>query len=331
MPAILCIDPYAGYGATVAQLAAVAHLDAKICAGAQEGLDCLNGSESYELMVVVDQPDDDGSGVNLIRSARLLASRATMPIVFLMAERDLELAHTALQAGATEIYLRSETAQLGSLLGELSKPLPKQEQTGRILLVEDDEFQAAYIKLLCESLGFVVDQCGSVDAGMALLEEHDYQFAIIDILLLGTQSGLTLVRHIRQQPPPYSRLPVMVISTFNDAARRVEALRLGADDYLNKPFAQEEFVWRLQRIMQDHSDVGHDTRNPTAPVLPAWKRYGLSQRESEICEELIRGVSDKQIANDLNISFWTVRTHIGRVFAKLGVINRRELMTRTWA
>lgn len=328
MPTILCIDLSNNYGSTVAQMAKESRLEAKICGSAQEGLDCLASDEAYELMVVVNSVNDDGTGVKLIRSTRLLASRATMPIIWIMAERDLELAHTALQAGATEIYLQSEISQLGGLMSDLSKPLPIPIKAGRVLLVEDDEFQAAFVGLLCNTLGFAVDQCDSVDAGIALLKEHDYQFAVIDILLVGTQSGLTLVRHIRQSTSPHAQLPIMVISSFNDAARRVEALRLGADDFLSKPFSQEEFVWRLQRIMQDRPDSAIENIHLATPVLPTWKRHGLSLRESEICDELIRGVSDKQIAIDLNISFWTVRTHIGKVFNKLGVINRRELMAR---
>jgi len=329
MPTMLCIDFSGNQSKAVTQLAAASGLNIKSCGNAQEGLEYLNSSDNYVLMLVVNQENtNDDAGLNIIRSARLLANRATMPVILLMKDRDLELAHTALLAGATEVYLRAEIALLNNLMNEFSKPVPEIMQSGRMLLVEDDEFQADFITLLCQALGFTVDHCDSVDAGIELVNKHQYQFAVVDILLLGTQSGLSLLRYIRQMNVPQSSIPIMVISGFNDAARRVEALRLGADDYLSKPFSQEEFIWRLQRIMQDHSNHDHGKPSPTTSHLPKWKKYGLSSRESEICAELIRGISDKQIAIELNISFWTVRTHIGKVFNKLDVINRRELMAR---
>jgi two-component system response regulator FixJ len=126
---------------------------------------------------------------------------------------------------------------------------------------------------------------------------------------------------------------VLVISGFEDRARRIEAFRCGADDFLTKPFFSEEFVWRLRRIMQTDDEVN------VAPVLPAngevtkisaddWQNRNLSRRELEVCERLLQGMSDKQISDDLHIAFWTVRTHVRNVFIKLGLINRRELMSR---
>lgn len=54
----------------------------------------------------------------------------------------------------------------------------------------------------------------------------------------------------------------------------------------------------------------------------------LSKRESEIFQMIIAGKSDRSIAGDLGISFWTVRGHIQHIFNKTGAINRRELMCR---
>lgn len=327
MSSILCIDPSASYGALVAQMAAQIGLGVRICSDSQTGFECLLGSESYKLMVVANQLKGEFCGIDLIRSARLLAGRVKMPIIFIMSEHDMTLAHDAMVAGATEVCMRSETTLLDSLIGDLSRPAPVPSLSGRVLLAEDSESQRAYVTHLCQTIGFTVDQCVSVQESLEKLRSRDYQLAVIDIVLLGAQNGLTLVRHIRRATRTVSRLPILVMSGFNDIARRVEALRLGADDYLNKPFAEEEFVWRLQRIMQDNSGSEHG-RHEVEPSLIDWRKCGLSIREGQICEALIRGSSDKQIAADLDISFWTVRTHVSRIFAKLGVLNRRELMAK---
>jgi DNA-binding NarL/FixJ family response regulator len=328
MTAILCVEPSASYRALVSRLAVEAGVDTTIFHEAKNAFDYLNSQQPCALMIVADQLDGAESGVNLIRSARLLASRATMPILFVMTERDADLALSAMQAGSTEIVLRSDSALLDSLIHEYTNPLQEFPQTGRALLVEDSDSQAAYVEQLCVALGLGVDRCVSMEEGVERLKKGDYQIAIIDIVLQGMGSGLSLVRHIRQLPSPRSRLPVLVMSGFNDVARRIEALRIGADDFLNKPFAEEEFVWRLRRIIQARSTNGHETPNSPSPELLTWQKRGLSLRESEICKALIQGVNDKQIAADLHISFWTVRTHISSIFTKLGVINRRELMAR---
>jgi two-component system cell cycle response regulator len=336
MTSILCVEPSASYCALLSKMAAELGAEASVCQDTAAAFRHLDGARPYAVMIVSDQLNDNETGVGLIRSARLLASRATMPILFLMNERCHDLAFSAMQAGATEVVLRSDSELLNSLLREFANPLQQPVQTGRILLVEDSESQALYIAQLCAALGLGVDRCASMEGGVEYLRKGEYQAAIVDIVLQGMNSGLALVRHIRQLSLPHSRMPVLVMSGFNDVARRIEALRIGADDFLNKPFAEEEFVWRLSRVMQGRPGSrqesighasGHSSGNAPVDVL-AWQQRGLSLRESEICKALIQGVNDKQIAADLHISFWTVRTHISSIFTKLGVINRRELMAR---
>ena len=331
MASILCVDPSASYRALVEQLAADSGADTIFCHDTHSAFRCLNDAQPYALMIVANKLDDDETGVDVIRSARLLANRATMPILFIMTDRDPDLAFSAMQAGATEVVLRSDSVLLGYLINEFSSPLQGPAQTGRVLLVEDSESQADYVKQICVTLGLGVDRCLSVEEGIGCLKQNEnYQIAVVDIVLQGMNSGLALVRHIRKLAPPRSRLPILVMSGFNDAARRIEALRAGADDFLNKPFAEEEFVWRLHRIIQASSSNGRENikLHRRSEDTLAWQQLGLSLREIDVCKALMRGVNDKQIAADLNISFWTVRTHISSIFNKLEVLNRRELMAR---
>lgn len=310
------------------KLASEAGVDAITCRDVAEATRHLNDSRSYALLIVANQIGNNGDGVNLIRTTRLFANRAAMPIVFVMTDRNLALAHVAMQAGATEVLLRADRTLLGSFISEAANPLPAPVRTGRALVVEDNRSQAAYFEQMCLALGFGVDRSTSMEGGVEFLRNGSYQIAIIDIVLEGVNSGLALIRHIRQLPPPRSLLPILVVSGFDDAARRIEALRLGADDFLSKPVAEEEFVWRLQRIIQLRAASSPETFGTPAPDQLAWQQHGLSLREGEICDALMKGANDKQIASDLRISFWTVRTHIGRIFAKLSVLNRRELMAR---
>lgn len=328
MNSILCIDSSRSYCAALSELASDAGLNAVLCYDAEQARRYLDGKRTFLLTIVSNDIDDDDTGMRLLQHARKNAERATMPIAYVIKERDLELAHAAFQAGATEVLLHSDDELIRHFIFEAANSLQKSLQAGRVLLVEDENCQAEHLQEICLLQGLKVDRCISMEEGVACLQKSDYQIAIIDILLKGLNSGLTLVRHIRQLPPPRSLMPILVISGFDDAARRIEALRIGADDFLAKPFAEEEFLWRLHKISQSRANHENEIPKAAMPDLSSWQQHGLSSRESEICQALIRGLNDKQIAHDLNISFWTVRTHITKIFTKLGVLNRRELMAR---
>lgn len=328
MNSILCIDPSHSYCNELANLASDSGLRAIVCLDAAQARAQLDGPHHFILMIVSHKITDQESGFDLLEQARHQPNRATMPIAYVIENRDIELARDAFQAGATEVVLRSDNEMIRHFILEAANSIQKFLQSGRVLLVEDENCQAEHLEEICQLQGLKVDRCISMEEGVERLQQTEYQVAIIDILLKGLNSGLMLVRHIRQLPPPRSLMPILVISGFEDAARRIEALRIGADDFLAKPFAEEEFLWRLQKITQPRLPQESDVAKAGLPDLTPWQQHGLSGRESEICSALIRGLNDKQIAQDLNISFWTVRTHITKIFTKLGVLNRRELMAR---
>lgn len=322
--ALLCVHGDPLLQATVARLAKSAGLEVDACDSAVAALHRLTSRDPVELMMV-GSALVDGDGSQLIAACRLLSHRVALPIAFLLESRDLAASHGAFQAGATEVFQQDDAAGLQNFVREFSQAQQDRLFAGRVLLLEDSDSHAAYVGELCAALGLPADRAISVEQGLALFAANTYQLAVIDIVLEGMQSGLAMVRHIRQSPT-HGRLPVLVISGFDDVARRIEALRAGASDFLNKPFAEEEFVWRVRRLLQDQAL--HEA--PSAAEAPAarWRRFGLTAREAEICEALVLGKSDKAISGELGISFWTVRTHIQRVFSKLGVLNRRELMLR---
>ena len=116
----------------------------------------------------------------------------------------------------------------------------------RILVVEDNELVADAIVRGLAMAGFAVDRAANAEsASVALAAEH-FDLALLDIGLPGTD-GLTLLRRLRSDGNP---LPVMVLTARDTLAAKVEALDLGADDFLIKPFEQAELAARCRALIR---------------------------------------------------------------------------------
>lgn len=271
----------------------------------------------------------DGEGIELIQGLRMLPSLASTPILFVVADDGTAQVRAALVAGATEVCGMAAQHCLENALSAMAAGLGAPSQGGRALIIEDDTFFARLIAVVCGKLGIAVDLASSVEQAFDLFQKHRYQAVVSDVLLIGRETGIDLVRRIRQLPDERARVPILVISNYNDTARRLEVLRCGADGYLSKPFLAEELFWRLRNLLEragaplaaDQAAPANDDAPPDAAAPGT-----LSERETEIARAVAQGLSDKKIAEQFGISFWTVRSHINRIFSKLGLANRAGLV-----
>ena len=116
----------------------------------------------------------------------------------------------------------------------------------RILIVEDDELVADALKRGLAAAGFAVDRVASAEQAEAALATEEFDLAVVDIGL-PKADGLTLVRRLRRGG---SGLPVLILTARDGLADRVDALDLGADDYLTKPFELPEVAARCRALIR---------------------------------------------------------------------------------
>ncbi len=116
----------------------------------------------------------------------------------------------------------------------------------RLLLIEDDEKIALFVKTGLREAGFAVDHTGDGLDGLHLALTEPYDIAVIDIMLPGVD-GLSIIRKMRQND---IHAPVLILSARRSVDQRVEGLTAGSDDYLVKPFAFSELLARVQALLR---------------------------------------------------------------------------------
>jgi len=116
----------------------------------------------------------------------------------------------------------------------------------RILVVEDNDLVADAITMGLGAAGFAVDRSASAEAASNALATEHFDLLVVDVGL-PQENGLSLVRRLRARG---STQPVLILTARDTLAIKVEALNLGADDFLLKPFEQDELVARCRALIR---------------------------------------------------------------------------------
>lgn len=180
----------------------------------------------------------------------------------------------------------------------------------KVMVVDPDESARTQAAELFERAGYEVLAVGTGPEAIAAARSDGISAVILEIPL-GDLSGYEVCRSLRTDLR--ADLPIIFVSgTRTEPFDRVAGLLLGADDYLVKPYAPDELLARVRRLV--------DPR----PQLAATVRERLTKREREVLGCLVEGLTQQQIAQKLFITSKTVGSHIEHILAKLGVASRAQ-------
>ena len=159
----------------------------------------------------------------------------------------------------------------------------------RILLVEDDELVGTMVSLNLKSEGYTVTWCQDGAKGLASALSQPYDLLLLDISL-PEKSGLEVLRGVREAS---IGTPVLMLTARSDVESKVEALNLGADDYLPKPFHVDEMVARVRAQMRR---AQAEREHPSSQVLSIGAhRVDMASREASSQEGPVT-LSEKEVA-----------------------------------
>jgi DNA-binding NarL/FixJ family response regulator len=211
-----------------------------------------------------------------------------------------------------------------------SSPAPS--RSIRVATVEDDARLRQSLEILlasapsCECVG----ACGSAEEAIKLIPLWKPDVVLMDIHL-PNRSGVECTAALKELMPS---LQVIILTAYEDTDNLFKALRAGACGYLLKRAQPAEILSAIQEVQSGGAPMSSEIArkvlgafHETAPQ-PATAEQDLSRREREILEQLLRGLSNKEIAAELSISVPTVKIHIRHIYEKLHVRCRVDLFVK---
>ena len=122
-----------------------------------------------------------------------------------------------------------------------------------LLIVDDDDRIRELLLEYLARAGFRVTAASGGAPARKLVETLDFDLAVFAVMMPG-EDGFSLTRWLREQKAPAGRTPVLMLTAMGEPGDRIEGLKLGADDYLAKPFEPEELLLRIEAILRRAQD-----------------------------------------------------------------------------
>jgi two-component system response regulator FixJ len=189
-----------------------------------------------------------------------------------------------------------------------------------VYVVDDDEAVRDSLAVLLEARDYQVRSFGLAQEFLDAASMLPPGCLIADIRM-PEMDGLELQRRLHERS---LRFPTIMITGHGDVPLAVRAMKAGALDFIEKPFATQDILNSVDAALQQLAAPA-DERDPSAIAAMA-KLSLLSPREREVLEGLLAGLPNKSIAYDLAISPRTVEIHRARVMDKMGARSLSELI-----
>ena len=196
----------------------------------------------------------------------------------------------------------------------------------RLLVVDDEPNLLRAVAVVLRGEGFEVSTARSGREALVAVTKNTPDLIVSDVRMPG-MDGFELARRLRRAPN-FALLPIIFLTAKDETEDRVEGFRAGVDVYLTKPFEPDELVAVinsiLQRVERTHSTIARLVGNEE-PETVFVRDEELTEAEWRVAQAVARGLSNKEIALELNLSIRTIENHVSRILAKKNFSNRVEI------
>jgi two-component system response regulator FixJ len=192
-------------------------------------------------------------------------------------------------------------------------------QKGNIYVIDDDEAMRDSLNFLLDSVGYKVTLFETATSFLEALPGLEFGCIVSDVRMPGID-GIELLKRMKAAS---SRFPILIMTGHGDVPLAVEAMKLGAVDFLEKPFEDERLIAMIDGAMRQADTTARTealTQDITARIA------SLSPRERQVMEGLIAGLSNKLIAREYDISPRTIEVYRANVMTKMQANSLSELV-----
>lgn len=198
-------------------------------------------------------------------------------------------------------------------------------EQNQLLLIDDDPNLILLVKDYLELRGYEVTTAKNGREALRVLEKSIPNLIICDVMM-PEMDGYAFVKRVRDNPQT-SYLPVLFLSAKGQIQDRVTGLNTGADVYMIKPFEPDELVAQIEASLKQASRMMQKQSNPLEGELSVQVPFDvdLTPTETKVIQLVAKGMSNREIADDLSVSQRTVESHVSNMLGKTGLNNRTEL------
>jgi two-component system response regulator FixJ len=190
---------------------------------------------------------------------------------------------------------------------------------GKVYVIDDDEAMRDSLDFLLGAADFHVALFESAQNFLDALPSLDFGCVVSDVRMPGID-GIELLKRLKTRG---SLFPVVIMTGHGDVPLAVEAMKLGAMDFLEKPFEDDRLIGMIEVALR-RAESG--VRNEAATIEIQSRITSLSPRERQVMDGLIAGLSNKLIAREYDISPRTIEVYRANVMTKMQAASLSELV-----
>lgn len=194
-------------------------------------------------------------------------------------------------------------------------------ESANILLVDDNP---KYLKDALPFYGYNVETAENGMQAVNLLKKNSdkYDLILLDVMMPEMNGWETLKNIRKNEDTKY--IPVIMVTAVNEEQKIISGLKIGADDYIVKPFILPNLLARIEALLRrskwqkpvnQESELSFQTKTNTLP---------LTAREKDVLSLAAKGANNKEIARTLVLREVTVKSHMNNIFKKLNVTSRTQ-------
>jgi two-component system, LuxR family, response regulator FixJ len=192
-------------------------------------------------------------------------------------------------------------------------------QKAKVYVIDDDAAMRDSLEFLLESSGFDVTLFDAAQDFLDALPKLSFGCVVSDVRMPGID-GIELLKHMKAAD---NRFPILIMTGHGDVPLAVEAMKLGAVDFLEKPFEEERLTSMIESAIRQAEPAAR-SEAVTQEILT--RVESLSPRERQVMDGLMAGLSNKMIAREYDISPRTIEVYRANVMTKMGAGSLSELV-----